>query len=324
MVKYTSIIQAISHYTKCHPTIAEMTQELKQYDYNEQHRMLSKQDLFFNVDEAIEHRDLYFEYYRLSEMLKNDNGNKELQEALEETEKELFYYGRRLIEGVPDTQEPPTVDRENFTIDKQLINRDGPTVYNSMGEMEEAQINEQSKKLRKKTDNHIESPIDEGEYITIFEDSNDERFSMNDYFAGDTNHINGDIYNKKYLNKLNDEQRRNIKDIDKIMKKSPGLLQDTVLYRGGKLDIHLREGDHSVFKTYTSTSFQEYTANEYRNTGDMLIKIYAPKGTKGVCGNDKWNFKNGFMEHEYTLPRNTGYTVLSIDYENNIAEILLD
>ena len=108
------------------------------------------------------------------------------------------------------------------------------------------------------------------------------------------------------------------------MNKSPGLLQDTVLYRGGKLDIHLREGDHSVFKTYTSTSFQEYTANEYRNTGDMLIKIYAPKGTKGVCGNDKWNFKNGFMEHEYTLPRNTGYTVLSIDYENNIAEILLD
>ncbi len=334
MVRLNTILKVIDNYViKC-PTIAEMKQELSSMSYDEQHRELNKQDLFFNVDEAIEYRDLKMGHESLLnriDRLFNEDPTpysliREYQEELYGIEEELFFYGRRLIEGVKPTNPVPQVDKSVFSEDEQYVNRSSEekNVYKDLGEKEKLQIEAQTKIFRKKSDNRIESPIDEGEYRTLFEDEYDKRYTMNDYFAGDTQKLNLSIYSEKYLNKLTDERKKSIKDIDCLMNKSPGLIEDMVLYRGGKLDIHLREGDHSKFKGYTSTTFQKYTADEYTSSGDMLIKVYAPKGTKGIVGNDDWNFRNGFMEHEYVLPRNQGFTVLSIDYDKGIAEIILD
>ena len=55
----------------------------------------------------------------------------------------------------------------------------------------------------------------------------------------------------------------------------------------------------------------------------MLYLIHAPKGTKGIAGNDE-RFDNGFMEHEYVLPRDTNMKVIRIDYENMICEVVIE
>ena len=116
-----------------------------------------------------------------------------------------------------------------------------------------------------------------------------------------------------------------MKNIDKLMNKSPGLYEDTILYRTGRFDVHARAGDHCVWKGYTSTTFQREMAEEYGGGRfDVMFLIHAPTGTKGIVGNDHRNFKNGFTEHEYALPRNTGYTILSFDPDNRICEIVLD
>lgn len=79
-----------------------------------------------------------------------------------------------------------------------------------------------------------------------------------------------------------------------------------------------------------STSYQRFTGELFQHKNvrpnNFLYKIYAPQGTKGLCGNakecyGKWDI---YDEHEYTLPRNIGYTVLDIDYDNNTIEIILD
>ena len=55
----------------------------------------------------------------------------------------------------------------------------------------------------------------------------------------------------------------------------------------------------------------------------MLYLIHAPKGTKGICGNDA-RFKNGFEEHEYVLPRNTKMKIIRIDYEKMVCEVVIE
>ena len=115
-----------------------------------------------------------------------------------------------------------------------------------------------------------------------------------------------------------------MKTIDSLMNKSPGLLEDTILYRGGHFDIHLKPGDSFSFKGYISTTFQQSTSEIYKSEEfDMTYVIHAPKGTKGICGGDS-NFYNNNWEHEYVLPRNTKMTVLSIDYDTMTCEVVIE
>ena len=118
--------------------------------------------------------------------------------------------------------------------------------------------------------------------------------------------------------------------MDKLMDGTDGLTEDTMLYRGGYWDIHLNVGDHSKgFNGYQSTSFRKEVGERYvdnysdKDTADMLIQILAPKGTKGIVSNDP-NFNTVWDAHEFVLARNTGFTVLDIDYDNMVATIVLD
>ena len=117
--------------------------------------------------------------------------------------------------------------------------------------------------------------------------------------------------------------------VDNMIDKSPPLQENTVLYRVGVFDPNLKPGETSKFKSYTSTSFNSYVARNgikkyagFDPSDDCYqLKIYAPKGTKGVvpCQNtgcEDW-------QSEYTLGRNQKYIVLSVDNVSKTAEILL-
>lgn len=286
MVTYSSILRAMEDYViKC-PTIAEMKQKLSEMSFEEQFEQLKEQGLLNPMEEKDFERRMY-----------------EIGTGWEKKAREtLFQYGRRLIEGV-ERSEPPVIDREKYNIDDQ---------YGAMGYLESAQVDEQQEKLKMgKGRDELGHPYDK------------RLLAMDNYFDGDCDHLNSALYHEKYLNKLDLEKQKRVKDIDRLMKDSPGLIEDCVLYRGGLWDIHLNVGDHSTFKGFTSTTYKQGVGEGYKDSVSMTYTIYAPKGTKGIVGNDN-QFYNRFEEHEYVLPRNTGFTVLSIDYENMTAEILLD
>lgn len=137
---------------------------------------------------------------------------------------------------------------------------------------------------------------------------------------------------------------KHIQLIDDAIDKSPVLQQDTVFYRWGRLDEkspfdedfdieydeYTGEGDHGIFNGFTGLTYNENVAKDlpsYARWGNQnyvnryQIKVYAPKGTKGItldpnCGGKEW-------QSEFLLKRNQKFVVLSRDDENMTAEILL-
>ncbi len=334
MVKYEHIIKAMDLYiTKC-PTIAQMKQRIGQMSVDEMFQQLQDRKLL-NPLEIDDYKEIW-SYLKSTISLKDEIDPSKMdvyeqivQQQTETTKEELFQYNRRLFEGLRRS-ELPIIDLSKYSEDTQYRWDDMIAEIEDnekiIGDLELRQIEAQKKSIDLTPRNDYDFRFDE------------KMVAMNCYFSGDCQHLNYSIIDEKYLYKLRDIQKKDIKYIDEIMKESPGLIKDTVLFRGGSWDIHLNVGDHSNgFKGYQSTTFQEDTAQSYKDSYDlgkfeianeypkkgMLVKIYAPKGTKGLCGNDD-RFVNGFAEHEFVLPRNQGFTVLSIDYDKMEAEIVLD
>ena len=130
-----------------------------------------------------------------------------------------------------------------------------------------------------------------------------------------------------YIKKIPFE--KGIKAFDNMIDKSPPLQENTVLYRVGSFDSNLKPGETGKWKSYTSTTFNSYQAKHglkkhlgvAGKSSRYQIKIYAPKGTKGVVpclntGTRDW-------QSEFTLGRNQKYMVISVDHLNQTAEVLL-
>ncbi len=305
MVKYNNIIKAIDNYLQKCLSIAEIREKLLQMDIDGINKFeeLKSQGLL----NPLEERD----YEMASLVLYNNEdidyddietfglkGN-DYQETYNNCRERCFFYERRLIEGLKRS-EPPVVDRSIYD-----------ETFESNRDLEKRQVTEQDKVINKGT-------VD---YNTLS--------SFHQYFSGDLGNIieDSEINHSNYLNKATAEGRKRIANMDNAIEKSTGLLENTTIYRGGELeDIHLNVGDHRKFKKYISTSFQRPIAEGFQNMREnrFLYVIRCPKGTKGICGKsdvfeNKWD-----SEHEYLLPRNIGYTVLDIDYDNRVIEILLD
>ena len=317
---------------KCGPTISEMRSILDKMD--------SVEIIDLLVDDANDYANPLLnpleleDYGRISDEIdrvkyKIDDDERYLN-YYNELQDELFQYERRIIEGAKPRSEPPVVNIDNFKYDS-LSDED---LWDKNGDVETRQIEHQQSQLHygEKVDEYTEDLLGGDGISYFYEQYDDPRLrAMNNYFNGDCGHINYTISHEGYLNKLDSEQRKQVNDIDSLMEESGGLVEDTMLFRGGYWDIHLNVGDHSKgFKGYQSTTFSESIAQGYvehheeqTDEKGMLIKILAPKGTKGICGNDN-RFYNGFIEHEYTLGRNTGFTVVDIDYDNMVATVLLD
>ena len=132
---------------------------------------------------------------------------------------------------------------------------------------------------------------------------------------------------KKYCDDL-------IKLIDN-MPKEKCLQENTILYRGFLVSQHRTEEQiRQLFKVdetnklnvFTSTSFDidvadmfgEYT---WDNPNGYILKIYAPKGTKGIAISDE--LASSGDEYEYLLSPNQKYKTLNFDSKNRIIEIEL-
>ena len=192
-----SIDDAIS---KCGPTIAEMKSQLsEQYgdDYDAMRLDLHEKNLFKSIYESRYFSDLYEDLRRYgykSELTSED------KEDIKSIKEELFQMGRRLIEGLEPPNTPPNIDKSKYKEDTQFTgvwDRDSD-LNNKIGEKEQKLIDAQEGIYSKDSDIRVES--DEWRrfgYYTDFESQNDERVSMNEFFAGDSSHLNSDIYNKK-------------------------------------------------------------------------------------------------------------------------------
>lgn len=250
-----------------------------------------------------------------------------IQELKDRINEKLFQYDRRIIENytIPLTFELPSdFDIKKFQSDPDDYDRNRMFDDDStIGDVERAQIEYQQ------------------------EDSNFtklEKSRMNEYYFNSYGYVNTRLWEghkameEIYYDRFDDDEMfyyedmfpKIVRSLDNCINKTKGLKNNTRLYRAGAVDIHLAPGMHGTLKGYSSTSFQKETAKRLANENaegyDWTIEILAPKGTKGVCANDHTNFNNNSytFEHEYTLGRNTGYTVLSMDYKNKRQVILLD
>lgn len=152
---------------------------------------------------------------------------------------------------------------------------------------------------------------------------------MNDYLKG-VNDIDlmGEFKSVSHLKKYVDDL---IELID-TMPKNKCLKEDTLLFRGvTDKDIDLSmfvEGKTGKLKTFTSTSYDADTAadtfamyTDRDGAQGWLLKIHAPKGTKGVAINEDVTWAS--EEFEYLLSPNQKYVTHKVDKEFKIIEIEL-
>lgn len=310
MVKYNNIIKAIDEYIKKCYTIEEIKIRLEELD---------KESINYDSPFFEPHFDRWQSLRQLG--LLNPLEERDFDRIFkyqkgESRDEALFKYERRLVEGIK-MNEPPIIDKDIFEVDSQIgyIGTENDLSY-----LESKQI-ESERDFLEGVDDKVIRSVDEY-YSGGLQSLNDKLKLTNKELQLKESEING------YIKHFEEEKRKYVKDIDYVINNNEGLIGNTVLYRGGELDdFSMKVGDHRKFKSYTSTSFQEDVGTYWRGKGNVwrfLYKIYAPKGTKGICANNN-KFGNKYKdEHEYLLARNTGYTVLDIDYDNRIIEIVLD
>lgn len=128
-----------------------------------------------------------------------------------------------------------------------------------------------------------------------------------------------------YQNRIHNQ----INHLNYLMDNSGGLPQDTVLYRGGKFPPNLIPGMKGKFPCFSSTSYNKSVADSFQVEGkEYMIKIYAPKGTRGLHGGgNMYNSNNSHIgspnEHEFTLGAGQKYIVLDRNDKERTVEILL-
>ncbi|WP_297981539.1 phage minor head protein [uncultured Methanobrevibacter sp.] len=115
-----------------------------------------------------------------------------------------------------------------------------------------------------------------------------------------------------------------VKNINSLMEKSGGLTQDTVLWSGREEEIFLdlEPGSIAQWKHPVSTSYKKSVGDNFQYDDRYLVKILAPKGTKGIAANDP-RLAGLTREHEFTLPRNQKFMVKEIDHTKKYVTILL-
>ncbi|MDR1722234.1 MAG: hypothetical protein LBR24_04210 [Methanobrevibacter sp.] len=103
------------------------------------------------------------------------------------------------------------------------------------------------------------------------------------------------------------------------------LIENTILTRGQCkfYDIPSNVCEIGKFKAFTSASFKRSVAMDFaEDNGEdgVQIRIYAPKGTKGIYLEKISEFIGQF---EFMLPEDQKFIILSRDDINKITEILL-
>ena len=159
--------------------------------------------------------------------------------------------------------------------------------------------------------------------------SGDANIDMNAFLRGVLKELQSSEFSN--ISELKKEVNKLIKLIDN-MPTEKCLQEDTLLYRGISLEYmteeellhYFRKGRSRKLKQFTSTTYNVDVADdfaEYSYGEGYIIKIHAPKGTKGVGINGELGMAS--EEEEYLLSPNQKFKTLNIDTENHIIDILL-
>lgn len=344
-VKYISEIieKSIKFIEKCR-TLNSMKEQLSHFSRDEIIKSLEGRLTRLEWDDYNSIYDDYQETYdEWMEHIKNGDVDKdkipEIYSWLDDFFKEyyednLFKYERRIIEDyyVSDST-PPAINFEEYVSDKSVpINKDNLLDRNTIGDIESEMIKyqEDNYNLTQKESYWIEAYYLDN-YIPLKHRINHDYEVLEEH-----------LWDDYELAEFNREFPSMLRHMDNAINKQEGLLHPTILYHGGLVDISVPVGGHGVWKNYISTSFQEASMKSHnKDKPDYWeVLIYAPGGTKGLCGNIRrpsgrnedgsvrWDDSMGMnqytFEHEYLLGRNTGYTVVGMDYENHRQIVILD
>lgn len=309
MVKYDILIKVIENYVSKCLTLSEIREKLKNFTQEEKLVELSS---LLNKGEFKYYNDM-LEFMRSYENYDEDEHidytNKVYKEYQKECEKELFRFERRIIEGYSIQQKPKrNVNIDDFKIDNQE--------FDIIGELEKKQIKSQSN----------------------IEFTEKQISSMLSYFGLDSFNLNSKLYGGKTWNTSSETFKKNVtkklneidKNLHEAINMTNGLEQDTILFRGAKFDVSKVVGDSITFKGYTSTSFKRSTAEMYYDFDTITpslnytYQILLPKGTKGICSNDKsqTDLNSVADNNEYLLDKNMKFDIVDIDYENQVVTII--
>lgn len=251
-----------------------------------------------------EHISIKYEFFNDKTSFMNT-----MQNRLKRYSDEIYFYEKRILNDYSINKNPvPEIDKSLYKIDDNGDSGYGVTSFE--GPLEKAQINNQR-----------------SINFTDFEKN-----CLSEWWGDGHKAINRSNYNalysyekedKNFINTLGNYKR----GISSAIHKSDGLLEPMVMFHGGRFDIHLNPGDKIKWDGYVSLSFNQRSAEGFDGNiffGKALFKCYTPAQLKGVCGNDKRLGNFHATEHEYLADRGIEGTILGIDYENNIVEVLIE
>lgn len=155
----------------------------------------------------------------------------------------------------------------------------------------------------------------------------------NEYYEEDYDYLQHEIYLGNPWTNINNGEPMLVsvpeysEMLSKAIDRSPRLAQDTVFYRWGEFPSDLKTGDKGVFKGFTSTSYnktvaeniQQGAGSHWMDNNRKMIRIFAPKGTKGVVPTEELLCDD--WQSEFLLDKNQKYIVVNND--DDVVDILL-
>lgn len=306
MVRYKDIIKVIEEYTEKCRTIAEIRTMVNRLSKSERFEQLKEKGLLNEYE--IDHYESIVDMKRWYA----EQGFQKAPELIAHCNELLFDYDKRLFNYYkPRKPQYTPYNEDDYSMEKK-------TEWNDpfIREVEQRQIDSQED--------------------IIWTD--DEKSAVRHYLNTGYVYLNSKINNGKQWNELSDDEKKAKipklnkmdRDLQSAINKSKGLVEPTVMFHGGYFDVHKIVGDTIKFKGYTSASYQESVASNYKNNksndlmGSCMYKILLPKGYKGLCGNARYftenndESKSNYLtvyqkEHEYLLPKNAEFKIVDIE-----------
>lgn len=303
MVEYNNIKKILEYTVKCY-TRSTVEEKLSELSSNEKYAVLSG---LLNKGQLNEYKDMVKRLDEAMTTIKQlqDKGVSEdnilyqiSKDRIPYLTEKIYDYEKKIVLGYePVLHDVPSVNMSKYTIDTN-------------GDIEEEQIKKQQKTLK----------------VNI-----KDTMSFCQWSGGLHEQINNSIYNNNKWNDLDHQTQDNYnkrinpikKSLTRMINRGEPLDRDMTFYHGGRFNINLNPGDHMKWKGYLSMSYDKQQAERFKGQ-DYLYICLTPKGSKGLCANDPRLMAIHQNEREYLRGRNTGGTIISVDYDKKEVIMLMD
>lgn len=217
-------------------------------------------------------------------------------------------------------------------------------IFNNYKSKENKNVNYNINDYRE--DNQFEDDSNENPHFGRLENSmisqqanvdftSDHTDSLTDYFGSEFQILNSMLWGSTSWERLPPTVRKHkIERLNKLSDNLSSAIESTqgtdepiMVYHGGEFDVSKVVGDKLTFKGFTSASFQISAANDFAETFEgtkvnYIYRILLPKGSKGVCANDRnTKLTHYWYEHELLLDKGLSGDIVDIDVENHIVTL---